>query len=158
MLIPEIRAKVHSPNMRDWAFDYVLHVLEEKGWSMNRLANEIGVAASTINRPLRDPDWPHSLSRKTISKIWETTGIDPAPFIPEGFSEDRSMFSPRRPEDQAVRPSPMPIRTEAPSSFDQENKIRITLDGHRVLVDATVDRDGLAKLRQKLETIESLLD
>jgi phage repressor protein C with HTH and peptisase S24 domain len=66
--------------MRDRAVDYLRHVLDQKGWTAADLARRAGVAHSTINRPLTIPDYPNAISRQTIQKVWQASGIDPSPF------------------------------------------------------------------------------
>lgn len=144
--------------MKDWAITYILHVLEVKDWSANRLATEAGLASSTINRPLREPDWPHEISRTTIKKVQKASGIDPAPFIPDGFSEDKSIFtSPRRQTvaDRALAELDQPKQTPNAQTI---NEIKIAVVGPLAQIVATVNREGIARLRAKLDAIESMLD
>lgn len=158
MLIQHIRAICHGGAMRDWAIDYILHVLEIKDWSANKLATQAGVAASTINRPLREKDWKNNLSRSTIMKIRDASGIDPAPFIPKELREDAAMFSGPRPQTTADRAL---ARLDADPPTPRalvKNEIKIALVGPLAQIVATVDREGLEKLRKKLDAIESMLD
>lgn len=150
MRVPREAGLGHAQPMRDWALNYVLHVLEEKNWSMNQLAEEAGVSASTINRPLREKDWPHSLSRRTIDKIHKASGIDPAPFAPSGM---------------AAPPEPFTSAGRALARLDQDDtteavqdEIRIAVVGNRAQIVATIDRAGLDRLRRKLDAIEAMLD
>ena len=69
-----------NAHMSDWAIEYLRHVLTEKGWTAADMARAAGVAHSTINRPLTTQDWPHAISRKTLARVAEVSGIDPAPF------------------------------------------------------------------------------
>lgn len=136
--------------MRDWAYDYVEHVLETKGWTMNQLAKEAGVAASTINRPFRLGADAGGMSRRTLKKIAEASGIDPKPFEraarPEriGVEEDAGPF--------LALPGPPTL-----SISSGENRITFRVDGGVAEIIARVDADGIAKLREKLNLIESLL-
>jgi lambda repressor-like predicted transcriptional regulator len=146
--------------MRDWAIDYVMHVLEAKEWSANRLASEAGLAASTIARPLRTLDYKDKLSRTTIAKIAKASGIDPSPFIPAGFNEDKVTFSamaarPKTTADRvlATMDDPLPM-----SSPPQTNEIRIAVVGRLAPIVATVDRAGIAKLRARLDALDTILD
>ncbi|WP_243612954.1 hypothetical protein [Shimia aestuarii] len=145
--------------MKDWAIDYILHVLEKKDWSANRLATEAGVAASTINRPLREADnWDYRLSRKTIMKIQAASGIDPTPFIPKGFSEEVALFSHTPPpkigsSEIAARENPPP--RQPPHNV---NEVRITVSGPTAQIVATVNKEGIESLRKKLDALESILD
>lgn len=143
--------------MRDWAIEYILHVLEAKNWSANRLATKAGVAASTINRPLREPDWPHKLSRTTVQKIQIASGIDPKSFIPEGFAEDEVMFARSTASDRNRRV--LELLDQPPQAPSQPvNEIKIAVVGKIAQIVATVDRDGINRLRAKLDAIERMLD
>ena len=70
--------------MSDPALNYIRHVMHTKGWTAADLARHAGVSHSTINRPLTVPDWPHAISRRTISAVERASGIDASEFI-EGF-------------------------------------------------------------------------
>lgn len=67
--------------MSDPALAYIRHVLSEKGWSVFELAKRAKVSHSTLNRPLTIADWPHRLSRNTITAVHRASGIDPSDFI-----------------------------------------------------------------------------
>jgi transcriptional regulator with XRE-family HTH domain len=150
--------------MRDWAIDYIVHVLEAKDWTMNRLSEEAGVAASTINRPLRDRNYPHSLSRATIRKIAAASGIDPAPYIPADQSEDRALFAgfaerARTYADRALEDLDKPPEAKGtPLAASPLNEIKIAVVGNLAQIVATIDREGLQRLRQKLDALEAMLD
>lgn len=145
--------------MTDWAITYLRHVLDVTGYSVNKLAQEAGVATSTLNRPLNTPNWRHKLSRDTIQKVYRATGIDPTPFTQAGMADTakgldlRSM--PPRPETRADRvlqglpPPPTVTRTPA---------ISISVENGVAMITATVDRAGLDQLRRKLDAVEALLD
>lgn len=158
LLVPQLSKNCHVCWMRDWAFDYILHVLKAKNWSANRLATEAGVAASTINRPLRVQDWPHKLSRTTLTKIHEVSGIDPKPFIPAGFAEDADTFASQRPLTLADRALRNLDKANPNSETQPTNEIKIAVVGKLAQIAATLDRAGIAKLRAKLDAIESMLD
>lgn len=64
--------------------DYIRHVLSARDWTAADLARHAGVAHSTINRPLTVAGWPHPVSRRTIAKIVQASGISPDTFVPEG--------------------------------------------------------------------------
>ena len=156
MPITHDSAILHNAKMRDWAIDYLLHVLEKKDWSANRLAGEAGVATSTIGRPLREGEnYAGKLSRTTIEKVRQASGIDPSPFIPEGMAEDAGLFAsrPKTSADHilATMDSPDPNHLK-------KNEIRIAVVGDLAQIVATVDRDGIARLRKKLDAIETMLD
>lgn len=144
--------------MRDWAIDYVLHVLDAKQWSMNRLAGEAGVSASTINRPIRIKDYPGRLSRDTIAKIQKASGIDPGDFIPDGFAEDKALFDKARPRTVADESLSRLDAPEAGPNAQAPNEIKIAVVGRLAQILATVDRAGIARLCAKLDAIESMLD
>lgn len=66
---------------RTRALDYVRHVMLVTGLTATALAKKAGLAASTTNRPLRNPNHCGTLSLTAIGKIAKATGIDPAPFL-----------------------------------------------------------------------------
>lgn len=147
----------HTMPMKDWAIDYVLHVLETKDWTMNRLATETGVAASTINRPLRDKSWKGKLSRDTISKIQAASGINPREFITDGFAEDHPRFASSG--SVTVSGSALSALDEPHSLTTQKiNEIKIAIDGSNAQIVATINREGIATLRRKLDLLEEMLD
>lgn len=158
--IPRSSALVQAARMRDWAIDYILNVLEIKEWSANRLATEAGVAASTINRPLRDPEWPHKLSRSTIAKIRDASGVDPAPFIPTEMAEDAEIFSRGQRLLQQVGSVDAMGEAEGQSALNAQkrNEIKVAIVGPLAQIVATIDKDGIDRLRAKLDAIESMLD
>lgn len=158
VLVPRNAQFCDSVPMKDWAITYILHVLEAKDWSANRLATEAGVASSTINRPLRERDWPHKISRTTLTKIQEASGIDPSPFIPDGFSEDKSMFSGVRIRTVADRALDNLDKPQPAPNAQAVNEIKIAVVGPLAQIVATVNREGIARLRAKLDAIESMLD
>jgi lambda repressor-like predicted transcriptional regulator len=159
------RSKWQSETMRDWALDYILHVMQAKNWSANRLAIEASVASSTIARPLRQSDWPHKISRTTIAKVYEASGIDPNGFIPDGMAEDKALFSGPPPGTNAPRffaemvaNQPMATIEFGRPTFTKVNEIKIEVVGAWAQIVATVDRSGIGRLRAKLDAIESMLD
>lgn len=145
--------------MRDWAIDYITHAIEAKGWSMSRLAQEAGVAASTINRPLRDPDWPHKLNRTTIAKIRSATGIDPTPFIPADSAEDQAFFASEGVEKGPVETAPQPKPGEVYLVRDSKlNQLSIMSNGELIQITGTFNREGLKKLQERITNIVNLMD
>lgn len=144
--------------MRDWAVEYILHVLETKDWSPNRLASEAGLAASTIARPLRDKNWSYNISRRTLMKIRTASGIDPGMFSPKGFSEDSSIFSDNYPKTTARHVLENLDQNSQDTKELAVNQIKITIVGNLAKIEATVDRDGIAKLKLKLDTIATIID
>lgn len=159
------RAKVPVPldpivcdarSMRDWAIDYILHVLETKNWSANRLAEEAGLASSTIARPLRTQNDPrYRVSRTTIHKIAKASGIDPAPFAPPGMEDEASVYDP---SSSGARILEAIEKLGMKPNGEPTNEIKVTVYGSLARIVCTVDRAGLAKLRAKLDAIESMLD
>lgn len=147
----------HPCHMRDWAIEYVLHVLEKRDWSANRLATEAGLATSTIARPLRDPDYPNKLSRATIAKIRDASGIDPAPFVPSEMAEDEAIFT-QGIQTLAARSLATLDPADAPPDRPFRNQIKFVVDGKVAQIAATIDRAGIDMLRKKLDAIESVLD
>jgi len=138
--------------MTNWTKDYLLHTLEAKDWSMNRLASEIGVSSSTVNRPIRSGE---PLSAKTITKIFRATGIDPAPFIPSDLKEPPAVYTaaPRTP----ALTRPPPSESKAAAGYHKLNEINITFEGDTALIVARVNRHGVEKLQKKLALIDKLL-
>ena len=157
MLIPDNKVFWHSSAMRDWSIKYMMDVLEKKDWSPNRLANQSGLATSTIARPLREKDYPHKLSRSTISKIWRASGIDPSPYIPKGLHEDAAIFSQQSPQTTAARVL-SDLDNNLPDGRTQKrNEIKHAVVGDVAQIVATVDLEGIQKLRRLLDKIESIL-
>lgn len=146
----------HICVMKDWAIDYIQHVLETKDWSANRLASEAGVASSTIARPLREREnYAGKLSRTTINKIWAASGIDPSSFIPKELREADHVFT-GRPETQADRS--LASLDAPPPEAPARNVIKVAVVGDLAQIVATVDKKGLIRLREKLDAIETMLD
>lgn len=150
-------AKSHYCGMAHWTNDYVMAVLDKMDWSMNRLAEEAGLSASTINRPIKAGE---ALSPKTVSKVFAVSKVDPAPFMPQEMDEPPALYTaplgprPQTNADRVLRglgeePADVALRT---------NEIKIALVGPVVQIVATVDRAGLAQLQTKLEKIADLLD
>ncbi len=127
--------------MKNWTVEYLLAVLEKKDWSANRLATESGVAASTINRPLRERDWKYQLKPDTINKIHAASGIDPRPFMPDGLQEATPRFV-----NAARQPRPLAM-----------NEVRVEISGECATLSAKINRDGIELLREKLDALERLL-
>lgn len=150
--------------MRDWAITYIQAVLEKKDWSANRLAKEAGLSASTINRPLREPDWPHQISRATLAKIFKASGIDPSEYAPEEqkgpyFTEESAGSGMAEPPHESFAMRSLRSMDDTPGPNAQgQNEIKIAVVGHLAQIVATVDKSGIEKLRKKLDAIESMLD
>lgn len=137
--------------MENWTKTYLMHVLDKLDISMNELSARADVAASTINRPLREKDWKYQLSPRSIAKIHKATGIDPAPFIPKGAREPAALYQATG-TDTA---SPPPAEA-APAP--RLNEIDVQYRNGQCSIRATVDRAGLAKLRAKLEAVAALMN
>lgn len=60
-------------DMRAWLRAVLLHL----GWTGLDLSRRIGVAPSTVNRFLNDPEATHRLSPKTLRQIAQVTGFEP---------------------------------------------------------------------------------
>lgn len=144
--------------MRDWVINYIHHILEARNWSANRLAKEAGLATSTIARPLRELDYNGKLSRVTVAKLHAASGIDPAAFVPEGFAEDVARYSGPRPQNNADIVLQSLDKTVPSQNSQAINEIKIAVVGSHAQIVATINREGLAKLRQKLDAIEAMLD
>lgn len=140
--------------MRDWAYDYLEGVLQQTGWTMNGLASRVGVAASTINRPMRDKQYSGQMSRATLRKIMEISGVDPAPYAPA--SELALLTGPLAAMAEGPRgfqPAPAPTL----SLHSGQDQFVISIAGGRAQITADVGPHGIAKLREKLDLLELLL-
>lgn len=65
---------------KDQQLAWVRAVMAYMGVSAQELANRAGIAPSTIQRPLLDPEWPNALSGRTMAKIGEAAGLQPFEF------------------------------------------------------------------------------
>lgn len=54
------------------------------GLSANELAKRAGFSASTLQRPLNDPSWPHAMSATTLAKIADAAGLKPMEYPSRG--------------------------------------------------------------------------
>ncbi|MEP9368676.1 helix-turn-helix transcriptional regulator [Xanthobacter sp. VNH20] len=72
---------------------YLRFVLREMKISATELAKRSGISATTLTRPLNDPDHKFTLTTKTIGKIAEASGISPGPFFSAGDSITASLAS-----------------------------------------------------------------
>jgi transcriptional regulator with XRE-family HTH domain len=70
------------------ALAYVRHVLHEKKMSPTGLAKRAGISSTTLTRALNDRKHRFSLSVKTLEKIYEASGINPAGFLIEIGSDE----------------------------------------------------------------------
>lgn len=147
-----------TAGMQHWTLDYLTAVLERMDWSANRLATETGLAASTINRPLREKDWKFGLSAKTVARIHAATGVDPKPFMPDGMEEPAEMYRASSDSLAARVLRDMDKPDDEKPNAQARNEIKIAVVGDLAQIVATVDKAGLAKLRAKLEAIEAVID
>jgi transcriptional regulator with XRE-family HTH domain len=162
MHIKDLTLQMRAGTMEHWTKSYVFAVLEQMQWSMNKLATEIGVSASTINRPIR----AEGLSAKTVSKIYNVTKVDPEPYFPKGFSEPPSLF--KDPFQIPPRRAPADIRREQLVMRGQEitsetpdlaaQYTDISMRGHLVQIHAVCDKAGLSRLIEKLTITLDILD
>lgn len=130
---------------------------------MNKLATEANIAASTINRPIREPDWPHGLSPRTIAKVHTASGIDPSSFMPNSMEEPAAMYlgAPmgKRPETSADRALAKLIAPDDDTTAeDRPNKISISVSDSKAQIVATVDKRGLEQLRRKIDALIAVLE
>lgn len=63
---------------------YVRHVMAELNIAATALAAKAGLSATTLTRPLNDPEHKFSISTSTIAKIGAATGITYADFLRVG--------------------------------------------------------------------------
>lgn len=134
----------HDHAMRDWAVDYILHILQTKGWSANRLAQMAGVSSTTISRPIAQNGTGHRVSRQTLAKIAKASGVDPTPFVPPGFSENSAEFAGVTIEAPKIPAVPL-------------NSFQVVIDGRTATIHAHVDAAGVATLIERLELVRKLL-
>lgn len=136
-----------------WQIKYLRHVLDRTGQSIAELARNAGLAHTTINRPLKTPNWKYELKPDTIKAVAEATGIDPTPFIVEGAAEPPALYlgkpsRPRSQADQVLRSLPAP---------NMRGDFHVHLDGDIVRVSAAVDLATIPRLRKALDAMEDLL-
>ena len=55
---------------------WIEYVLQEKNWSMQRLADEARISASTITRPMKNPTAKGIISNRTLERLEAASGID----------------------------------------------------------------------------------
>lgn len=72
---------------------WVRAVMAHLGVTANELARRAGVAPSTIQRPLTDPEWANVLSGRTLAKIADVVGLQPLEFPTRsgGFGEPEAV-------------------------------------------------------------------
>ncbi|MDE2467619.1 MAG: helix-turn-helix transcriptional regulator [Bradyrhizobium sp.] len=56
--------------------DFLRRAVQASGASPTRLAKSCGIAPSTINRPLNDPNWRGGMNPRTLKIISSKTGVD----------------------------------------------------------------------------------
>ena len=63
-------------NKDDWAIPYLQEVIEKTGLkNPTQLANLVGVRSSTFTRPMNSADHTYKISRQTLEKVRDKTGI-----------------------------------------------------------------------------------
>ena len=144
--------------MKHWTVEYILHVLEQRDWSANRLAQEAGVAVSTIGRPLREQDYKYALSPATVAKVHKASGIDPKPYMPKEMSEPNEMYRAGTGSTAARALKRLMEKETDQIARESINHIQIAVCGSIAQIVATIDREGIEKLRKKLDAIEAMLD
>src|SRR5207249_8741620 len=68
-------------NFEAAALAYVRYVLAETDLKPGALAQKAGISASTLTRALNDPKHKFTLSMRTIERIANASGINPASFL-----------------------------------------------------------------------------
>lgn len=129
-----VPAAIYGEGMNDWPLEYVRRVMTETGLSPTALAELAKVSSSTLTRPLNNPRHPHSVSRRTLDKIRDATGIDYT------TTEQRAAIS--SPADK-LDDARVPIYDIAASA------------GHGALVDYEAQVDSLALPREYLRRLTS---
>ena len=92
--LPRVRDETQK-RVRDW----ILALPKATGKSLTKIAEEAGVAVTTLTKPANNPDHKHVTSTVTIAKIVETHGVAP----PLGFEHLRPMRGLAEPEAQEYR-------------------------------------------------------
>lgn len=156
MLNAQTCATWDNVGMTHWTLNYLASVLERRDWSMNKLAKLAGVTPSTINRPLRDKDYAHGLSPRTVAKIHQASGIDPVEFMPKDMQEPGEMF--RAATDSTAARALAEMDNPQKPNAQNRNEIKIAIVGDLCQIVATVDKSGIANLRRKLDAIEAMID
>ena len=128
---------MNTSGMDSWEVAYLRKVIAETGLSGNAIARAAGVSASTINRPVNDPDWHGRINPATLDKVARATGVDYRPFATAGFSDARPAFAPAIPA--------------------RQGSIQVSVDGDIAQVSATITLDMIPELRRKIDLIEALL-
>lgn len=77
---PVFVASRRMAKIQDMAREFLRRALEAKGWTPYRLAKECGVSATTITRPLNNPDYNFTPKLDTLLRIAAATGV-PLPDI-----------------------------------------------------------------------------
>jgi DNA-binding phage protein len=136
-------ASVLSAVMSNWTLTYLRHVMDATGLKGAELAHKAGIAASTINRPLSDANWPHLLSHKTLAAVALATGISFKDFEPDSAT--------------SVAPFVRSDRAPTGQAPDGDCDMQIQVDGNRAHLVATVTLDCIEALRRKIDLLEALL-
>lgn len=62
--------------LRDQSREWLNHVSESTGWSINAIAKRARVSVANLNKLVNQPDFPHPMSETVKIKISRATGID----------------------------------------------------------------------------------
>ena len=92
--MPRVRDEMQK-RVREW----ILGLPAATGKSLTRIAEEAGVAVTTLTKPANNPDYKHVTSTVTIAKIVQTHGVAP----PLGFEYLRPVRGLAEPEAQEYR-------------------------------------------------------
>jgi hypothetical protein len=94
MRVPRVRDETQK-RVRDW----ILALPGFTGKSLTKIAEEAGVAVTTLTKPANNPDYKHVTSTVTIAKIVRTHGVAP----PLGFEHLKAVRGLAEPEAQEYR-------------------------------------------------------
>lgn len=119
---------------------YVRHVMSELGLAATALAAKAGLSATTLTRPLNDPDHKFSISTSTLAKIGAASGISYSAFL----RREESASAIARPSHRRLRPAIVVATVEAGAwrevdEFDQSDPEWIAVPPDDKYPDATQD-------------------
>lgn len=85
------------PNENEQAKAYIRYVMDRLDIAPTALAARAGLSATTLTRPLNDPEHKFTLSNSTLAKVGAATGISYSDYLREsGPEDDRVSRSPKR--------------------------------------------------------------
>lgn len=125
----------------------MIAALESTGMTVAELSRRSGVSYDAINKLKRREN--ASTSMENAEKISRVLGI-----VPDrgGFHETDSPFdTSKQPESDTVDP-------RGENAELGHNDIGVSIRGGKIIVNAAVDKDGLASLRKMLDAMERLID